>query len=207
VIAIAVLAALMLNGLGRKNAAATTTGAGTAAPTTTQGGTAPGPAVAAGLAGVVPQPVFNCTAAAKAPGAMQTVACTPPASAGGSYYPNSWQLSIYPTTAALRKAYDALRHNNDIGANFGRCNGIEWGGEANWAHGPGKPGGRQFCYFDGNVAVMVWTHEKLGQPSHLDLLGMARSNGSDHANLFNWYRFWHHRIGKCALPNCVARLV
>jgi hypothetical protein len=203
-VAAAVVAALVLSGGGEKNAAATTTGTTTPTATTTQGVTS----VAVGLAGVVPKPIFKyCTNAAKAPGAAQTVTCSPPAAAGGTYYPNSWQLSLYPSAAALRSAYDALRHNNDIGANFGRCSGIEWGGEAGWAHGPGKPGGREFCYFDGNVAVIVWTHEKLGQPSHIDLLGIARSNGSDHSNLFNWFRFWHHRIGKCAVPDCVARLV
>ena len=193
-VAAAVVVTVVLSGGGKKNAAATTTG--TTAPT-----------VAAGLAGVVPEPVFNCANAAKTPGAAQTMTCSPPAAAGSDYYPNTWQLSLYPTTAALREAYDALRRNHDVGANFGRCNGIEWGGEAAWTHGPGKPGGRQFCYFDGNVAVIVWTHEKLGQPSHIDLLGIARSNGSDHSNLFNWYRFWHHRIGKCATANCVAHLV
>jgi hypothetical protein len=34
-----------------------------------------------------------------------------------------------------------------------------WGGERAWLHGPDKPGGRVFCYFDGNDAVIVWTHE------------------------------------------------
>jgi hypothetical protein len=73
-------------------------------------------------------------------------------------------------------------------------------------HGPEKPGGKQFCYFDGNAAVIVWTHEKLGQPTHIDMIGMARSENGDHSSLFNWYRFWHHRIGKCDTPNCVAHV-
>jgi hypothetical protein len=63
-----------------------------------------------------------------------------------------------------------------------------------------------FCYFDGDFAVVVWTHEKLGQASHIDMLGVARAAGSDHSNLYNWFRFWHHRIGKCPAPDCVAKL-
>jgi hypothetical protein len=35
---------------------------------------------------------------------------------------------------------------------------------------------------------------------------MARSENGDHSSLFNWYRFWHHRIGKCDTPNCVAHV-
>ena len=80
----------------------------------------------------------------------------------------------------------------------GRCDGTSWGGEGPWDHGPDKPGGKRFCYFSGNDAVIVWTHEKLGQPNHLDLLAIARQSGGDHARLFNWWRFWHHRIGKAA---------
>jgi Protein kinase domain len=204
IVAIAVVAAVLLTGGGGSKEAATTTN-GT--PTSTGGQGTPTAGVAPGLAGVVPKPIFKyCTNAPANPGAAQTVSCKPQASTGGTYYPNSWQLSIYPNAAALHKAYDQLRSSNDIGTDFGHCSGIEWGGEGKWAHGPGKPGGRQFCYFDGNVAVIVWTHEKLGQASHIDLLGSARSNGSDHSNLFNWFRFWHHRIGKCAIPDCVARL-
>ena len=44
--------------------------------------------------------------------------------------------------------------------------------------------------------MIVWTHEKLGQPDHKDVLLVARVAGSDHPGLFNWWRFWHHRIGK-----------
>jgi hypothetical protein len=43
---------------------------------------------------------------------------------------------------------------------------------------------------------MVWTHQKLGQPNHRDMLAIAREGGTDHAGLFSWWRFWHHRIGK-----------
>ena len=72
-----------------------------------------------------------------------------------------------------------------------------WGGEGEWLHGPDKPGGRRFCTFEGNVSAIAWTHEKLGQETHKDFLGVARLGGSDHARLFNWWNFWHHRnLGK-----------
>ena len=53
-----------------------------------------------------------------------------------------------------------------------------------------------FCYFDGNDAVIVWTHEKLGQANHRDILVEAREGGSDHADLARWWHPWHHEIGK-----------
>ena len=63
-------------------------------------------------------------------------------------------------------------------------------------HGPGKPGGHVFCYFEGDDAVVVWTHERLGQATHRDVLIIAREAGNDHAALTRWWRPWHHRIGK-----------
>src|SRR5262249_59206814 len=166
-----------------------------------------GPPIAAGFAGVVPKPLYKyCKATAPRQGAAKTAVCAPRAGAGGAFYPDKWQISLFRNQASLLNAYNALRRENDIGRDFGRCDGITWGGEGRWLHGPGKPGGRNFCYFDGNVAVIVWTHEKLGQDSHVDMLGIARANGSDHSNLFNWYRFWHHRVGKCLEPDCIAKV-
>jgi hypothetical protein len=78
----------------------------------------------------------------------------------------------------------------------GKCNALTWGGEGPWAHGPGKPGGRRLCYFDGDDAVIVWTHERLGQANHRDILAIAREGGSDHARLFGWWAYAHHLIGK-----------
>ncbi len=59
-----------------------------------------------------------------------------------------------------------------------------------------KPGGRAFCYFDGNDAVIVWSHQRLGQLTHRDVLITAREGGSDHVTLTRWWRPWHHLIGK-----------
>jgi len=164
-----------------------------------------------GLAGVVPSPVFaDCKVQARPQlGAAETAVCVP--SAGGTrFYPSRLELSIFRSEAAVLTAYDAARKLAHVGTDFGRCDGTSWAGEGNWFHAPetaghpGKPGGRRFCYFDGDVAVIVWTHEKYGQATHVDFLGIARESGSDHADLFSWWRFWHHRIGKCLQIGCVA---
>src|SRR5262249_27960737 len=172
------------------------------APPTEQ--TSTSPSSAAGLAAIVPHTLFKDCKVQPTPnaGAAETAVCPPPARRDpGVFYPDRWVVSTYASAPALHKAYNALRTQNDIGQDFGACNGVSWGGEGPWLHNPvgavAKPGGRRFCYFDGNVAVVVWTHEKLGQASHIDMLGVAREGGSDHPALFNWWRFWHHRVGKC----------
>jgi hypothetical protein len=128
------------------------------------------------------------------PGAFQTAVCLPPA--GETRRFDSVELSIYPDADSLNAAYNTLLDAQGIQPDSGRCNATRWGGEGTWEHGSGKPGGRRFCYFDenGNV-VIVWTHEKLGQPTHVDTLGIARRNDTNHAQLFGWWSFWVHQIG------------
>jgi serine/threonine protein kinase len=166
-----------------------------------------------GLTALIPTPLFkNSCKVAPTPlvaGAVQSATCSPPTNAADRklpFYPDRWDVSIFPNQTALDSAYNALRQQSDTGQNFGACNNVSWGGESPWNHGPGKPGGRRFCYFEGNVAVIAWTHDKIGQASHIDLLGTAREGGSDHPALFNWWRFWHHKIGKCPDEGCVAKL-
>ena len=202
-IAAAVILAVVLSGGDNSTSAA---GAATTPTGTTEDTATIASSEAVGLAGVVPSDVYKyCAEVAPSQGATLAATCKPPSS-GSTFYPNSWEISLFPSSAALHKAYNALRKDHGVGKDFGRCNGITWGGEGSWNHGPDKPGGRQFCYFDGDFAVIVWTHEKLGQASHIDTLGVARASGSDHSNLFGWFRFWHHRIGKCPAPDCVAKL-
>ena len=111
--------------------------------------------------------------------------------------PDRWEISRYPNGRALAVAYrSALGNRADIQQSSGRCNARVWGGENVWNHGPGRPAGRFFCYFDGNDAVIVWTHERRDQPTHLDILVTAREGGSDHAGLTRWWGPLHHVIGK-----------
>jgi hypothetical protein len=147
--------------------------------------------IPAGLArNCVKQPVADI-------GAVQTAVCVPPASGGGTgFTPDRWEVSIYPSGPALRQAFAAERRRHGVAGDRGKCNRLTWGGEGPWSHGPGKPGGRRLCYFDGNDAVIVWTHERLRQPTHRDVLAVAREGGSDHANLTSWWGYAHHLIGK-----------
>jgi class 3 adenylate cyclase len=124
--------------------------------------------------------------------ALETAVCVPKAGAE----PDRWQVSTYPNGPALKAAYEADRRRHRVVLDQGRCTGLSWGGEGPWSHGPGKPGGRRFCYFDGDDAVIVWTHERLGQPTHRDILASAREGGSGHSSLFGWWAVSHHTIGK-----------
>jgi class 3 adenylate cyclase len=148
----------------------------------------------AGLDAIVPAELWSaCQLQTVAePTALQTAVCLPP---DGT--PDRWEISSYPDGAALEAAYEGeLRRREDIERNQGKCNAFSWGGERQWMHGPDKPGGRTFCYFDGDDAVIVWTHERRGQPTHRDVLMIAREGGSDHARLTHWWKPWHHLIGK-----------
>lgn len=146
------------------------------------------------LATVVPDDIWrDCRLQADpGPRADETAVCVPP---GG--VPDRWEISSYRDGDELKAAYRSeLRKQSDVERDSGQCNAFSWGGERQWLHGPGKPGGRVFCYFDGNDVVIVWTHERLNQPSHLDIMVTARENGSDHPGLTRWWRPSHHVIGK-----------
>jgi hypothetical protein len=154
------------------------------------------------LSALVPTPVWDaCKTVATRAGAVESAICLPPKGAT-TFTPDRLELSTFATGAAVQRAYEAERRRHHVGRNFGRCNGLTWGGEGTWLHNPSapgaaaKPGGSRFCYFQGNNVVIVWTHRKFGQSSHTDLLGIAVEGGSDHPGLYGWWRFWHHRIGK-----------
>lgn len=129
--------------------------------------------------------------------ADETAACEP-----NSGKPDRWEISSYRDSDELDAAYASELakgsdiQGSDIRRDTGQCSGLSWGGERVWMHGPGKPGGRVLCYFDGNDAVIVWTHGRLNQPSHVDIMVIAREGGSDHVGLTRWWRPWHHVIGK-----------
>jgi serine/threonine-protein kinase len=154
------------------------------------------------LSALVPAPIWDsCKTVAPRPGAIGTAECPRPAGAT-TFAPDRLELSTFASGAAVQRAYEAERRRHHVGRDFGRCNGLTWGGEGIWLHNPSapgtaaKPGGSRFCYFAGNNVVIVWTHRKFGQASHTDLLGIAVEGGSDHPGLYGWWRFWHHRIGK-----------
>ena len=154
------------------------------------------------FAAIVPNEVFKHCAVANSPreGATATALCAPSDEDGTNFFPDQLEISTYPDAASLDTAFNKIREDHGIEPDTGACNGVSWGGEGPWLHptnpgDPKKPGGKKLCYFDGDKAVLVWTHEKLGQATHHDMLGIAREGGTDHAGLFGWWRFWTHRIG------------
>ena len=175
---------------------------GSASPTATDsnsvlpGRSVPEAALAAdaGLDTIVPAAIWkDCQLqTVPQPTAIQTAVCVP---ARGM--PDRWEISSYPNSADLASVYQAeLRRHGSVTRNSGRCNVFTWGGELQWLHGRDRPGGRVFCYFDGNDAVIVWSHDRLGQPTHRDILVTAREGGGDHVSLTRWWRPWHHLVGK-----------
>ena len=152
------------------------------------------PERASNLATVVPEQIWVDCVVQEVPSARadETAACEP-----ASGLPDRWEISSYRDGDELNAAYGSeVGRRSDIRRDTGQCNAFSWGGERVWHHGPGKPGGRVLCYFDGNDAVIVWTHGRLNQPSHIDIMVTAREGGSDHAGLTSWWRPWHHVIGK-----------
>jgi class 3 adenylate cyclase len=165
--------------------------------TTTTGSTTQTEPAALDLAAVVPPKLWSDCQVQTVPeqDAEETAVCIPPQTPQ-KFAPDRWQVSIYPDGATLRRVYADQRETHRIEPDSGRCTRFSWGGERPWLHGPGQPGGRAFCYFDGDDAVIVWSHERLGQDTHRDILAVAREAGSDHAGLALWWKPWHHLIGK-----------
>jgi class 3 adenylate cyclase len=154
----------------------------------------PGRADNSPLAAVVPDETWTDCVLLKVPRprADETAGCDP---IGRT--PDLWEISSYRDGRELTAAYESeLQRHPEIKRDSGACSATFWGGEREWFHGPGRPGGRLFCYWAGNDVVIVWTHQRLNQPSHVDVMVTAREGGSDHPGLTQWWRPVHHLIGK-----------
>jgi hypothetical protein len=203
---------LVTNNDSTPKASTTTVTTATVATTSTRS-TTPS-TVPAGLAGVVDKAVWkNCAVSTTPqPGAVESAICQPPANPT-DFFPDRLDVSIYPNGAALKKAFAALKAADPksaaLVAGKGSCNRLSWNGDGIWNHADNKLGGHRFCFFDakGN-AVIAWTHERRGTPSHLDTIAVARlAARGDQPRLFNWWGFWHQYLGKCSgVSTCVAHL-
>jgi serine/threonine-protein kinase len=155
------------------------------------------------LADLVPSSIWQrCKQqATPRPGAAATAVCQPPKGAT-TFAPDRLEISSFASGAAVQRAYASERRRHHVPRNRGTCNGVSWGGEGLWLHNPASPGvrpnpgGSRFCYFGGNDAVIVWTHQSFGHMGDTDILAIARKGGSNHPALYDWWRFWHHRIGE-----------
>jgi serine/threonine protein kinase len=181
---------------------APTTAASPTSPATVTPPTATAPAEV-NLQAVVPGQLFSeCQPQDPAAGASETALCLPTESTPN--HPDRWEVSVYADDAALATAYNAAvtaaqENAPALSRNSGRCPvGV---GEHPWKHPGGEfDAGRVFCYTAGGEFVLGWTHlSRKGQevqPDHLPLLAIARIDESSHFELADWWRFWHHRIGK-----------
>lgn len=156
-----------------------------------------------GLEALVPSQIWNACAMQNTPrpGAVESAVCQLPQTADSpGRVPDRLELSLYPDASTVNAAYNAERARSGV-ESAGRCDGASWGGEGAWFHpvapgAPSKPGGDRFCFFDGDDAVIVWTHRQLSQQTHREMLAIAREGSVNHAGLFSWWRFWRHNIGK-----------
>ena len=153
------------------------------------------------LEAIIPAQLFrDCVVPAEPSGAaFATASCTEEDRGGLRFSPDTIEVSVFATGRQLDEAYAAalaaLPNDARPIEGEGRCNGTRWGGEGDWQHGQSRPGGGRFCAFDADDALIVWSHRKFGQDDHVNALGIARESGANHARLFDWWRFWVHRIG------------
>ncbi len=181
----------------------TGTSTDTAADTTSSTSTTSGELSLEGT--VVPEIFQDCNLDSPAKeGTLESATCIP--GSATRIHPDEIELFSYPSTNALNKQYDTLfadaqKKVPTLAENQGRCNGTFWTGELTWYHAPDNPGGRGFCYSDGDHLVVVWTHVKTKadgtlQDNHIDLLGIAYAGSSSLDTLSTWWKFWRTRLGK-----------
>lgn len=127
-------------------------------------------------------------------GALETDVCVPPPTAPTSQ-PNLFQFSFYSSSQPLLQAY--RRELKLAQGSLADC-GSTPAGEEMWFHPTGKRGGRRFCFLDNRGRfVIVWTHEKLGDADHVDMLGLAREPGRAPTIFGHWWNAVNDLLGKC----------
>jgi class 3 adenylate cyclase len=104
-------------------------------------------------------------------------------------YPLALQLSLFKNGQALERAYKAALAKSRIPAKSGKCTNTSWGGEVEWLHGEGEPGGRAFCYLSGGRSYVTWTSE-----AGKKLLGSARLDTLQHRHLSAWWLAVRHDV-------------
>ena len=170
--------------------------AGTQGTTTQQTtGTTTAPAAPTSLLEVLmpTQIAKGCTKSAEpSAAAVETVTCTPTEGAPTSH-PNEFELSFFGDTVPLEASYKQVKDSLTQAA----CGGTA--GERVWIHtATGKRGGRRYCGVDANGSfVVTWTHEKIGAPDHVDMLGIAREPGRSPTTFTSWWSAINDNVGKC----------
>ena len=207
-LAAALLAALAVIALQLATSGDSTSNAGGATTTTptgttaspggttgpTGGSTAPtGPVQASDLRLAMPKNLLaECTDAPPVGAALASLACSAPGNSAITY-----QVSMYPDTAAVTAAFKTLVTAQGVPTAGNGCTKRNWNGQRDWFHPTGSLGGHVACFLDANGdSVLMWTHmsknEKGAPPQddHRDILGVARQHTQLPGELLTFWKFW-----------------
>jgi hypothetical protein len=148
------------------------------------------------ISAIVPTQIAATCSASEVTGTVEAYSC-PPAAGANARVPNELELQFFDSSVTLAAAYDAAKDESGAADVEGTCTRDVFQGEGEWLHPDGKEGGQRFC-FVANDAVIIWTHEKLGSTTHVDMLGIAREPGRGvTSGLFTWWNALNDDIGKC----------
>jgi tRNA A-37 threonylcarbamoyl transferase component Bud32 len=131
-------------------------------------------------------------------GAVETDTCSSPASAP-SAYPDKFTLSFYPSASARKAAYEQAKK----GVRVLNCGGVS--GQSKWVHqADGKTGGLVVCGIDKQTgdSTIAWSHEKLGNPTHVDMVGIALEPGRGTSMFRSWWKPVAGSTANSALGKC-----
>jgi serine/threonine-protein kinase len=145
---------------------------------------------------LVPSQIASTCTKTTVPNTIAAYSCTPPSGAPAQV-PNDLQMAFYKDKAARESAYQTAIDDTGAEQAEGKCTATDFGGEGIWKHPDKKIGGSRFCYITGEAGI-VWTHEKNGNPLHVDMVATAREPGRGvQAGLFQWWASLRDFIGKC----------
>ena len=172
----------------------------TAPPTGGTGTTAPigGPVQAGDLRLAMPKNLLaQCTNVPPAGAALASLSCSAPSNSAITY-----DVSMYPDTAAVQAVFKTLLASQGIKTNTNGCTKRNWNGERAWTHPTGSLGGHVACYLDANGdSVIMWSHMSKNdknappQPDHRDILGIARQHTQLPGELLTFWKFWSGASG------------
>ena len=174
---------------------------GTTAPPTGGTGTTTtptGPVQASDLRLAMPKNLLTqCTNVPPAGQALASLSCSAPSNSAITY-----DISMYPDTAAVQAVFKTLLASQGIQTNTNGCTKRNWNGERAWTHPTGSLGGHVACYLDANGdSVIMWTHMSQNdkaappQPDHRDILGIARQHTQLPGELLTFWKFWSGASG------------
>ena len=142
-----------------------------------------------------------CTNVPPAGAALASLSCSAPSNSAITY-----DVSMYPDTAAVVAVFKTLLASQGIKTNTNGCTKRNWNGEREWFHPTGSLGGHVACYLDANGdSVLMWIHMSMNekgvppQTDHRDILGIARQHTQLPGELLSFWKFWSGVSGTDAI--------